>query len=52
MWTVPVFPAIGLVEVVDAMKAHPHYDAPLEGPNTGVAASRSAGGSTAAARPA
>ncbi len=31
----PVFPAIGLVEVVDAMKAHPHYDAPLEGPNTG-----------------
>lgn len=31
----PVFPAIGLVEVVDAMKAHPHYDAPLEGPNRG-----------------
>ena len=31
----PVFPAIGLVEVVDAMKSHPHYDAPLEGPNRG-----------------
>ena len=31
----PVFPAIGLVEVVDAMKAHPHYDAAAGGPQHG-----------------
>ena len=29
------FPRIGLVEVLEAMKAHPHYAAPLEGPNRG-----------------
>ncbi len=29
------FPRIGLKEIEDAMKAHPHYDAPLEGPNRG-----------------
>ncbi len=31
----PVFPRIGLVETLEAMKAHPHYDAPLDGPNRG-----------------
>ena len=31
----PVFPRIGLVEVLEAMKDHPHYKAPLEGPNRG-----------------
>ncbi|MDP7638222.1 MAG: xanthine dehydrogenase family protein molybdopterin-binding subunit [Candidatus Hydrogenedentes bacterium] len=31
----PVFPRIGCVEVLEAMKNHPHYDAPLEGPNRG-----------------
>ena len=31
----PVFPAIGLTEVIDAMKSHPHYSAPLEGKNRG-----------------
>ena len=31
----PKFPRIGCVEVIDAMKAHPHYSAPLEGPNRG-----------------
>ncbi len=29
------FPRIGCVEVEEAMKAHPHYSAPLEGPNRG-----------------
>ena len=29
----PVFPSIGCVEVLEAMKNHPHYTAPLEGPN-------------------
>ena len=29
------FPRIGCVEVLEAMKAHPHYSAPLEGPNRG-----------------
>ncbi len=29
------YPRIGLVEVLEAMKAHPHYSAPLEGPNRG-----------------
>ena len=31
----PVFPRIGLVEVLEATKDHPHYSAPLEGPNKG-----------------
>ena len=31
----PVFPRIGCVEVLEAMKDHPHWDAPLEGPNRG-----------------
>jgi xanthine dehydrogenase molybdenum-binding subunit len=31
----PVFPAIGMTEVLNAMKSHPHYSAPLEGPNRG-----------------
>ena len=31
----PVFPRIGCVEVLEAMKSHPHYTAPLEGPNRG-----------------
>jgi CO/xanthine dehydrogenase Mo-binding subunit len=31
----PVFPTIGLTDVLDAVKNHPHYNAPLEGPNTG-----------------
>ncbi|MBI1356051.1 MAG: molybdopterin-dependent oxidoreductase [Acidobacteria bacterium] len=29
------FPRIGLVEVLEAMKAHPHYQTPLEGPHRG-----------------
>jgi len=29
------YPRIGLVEVLEAMRAHPHYAAPLEGPNRG-----------------
>lgn len=29
------YPRIGLVEVLEAMKAHPHYAAPLDGPNQG-----------------
>jgi CO/xanthine dehydrogenase Mo-binding subunit len=31
----PKFPRIGCVEVLEAIKAHPHYSAPLEGPNRG-----------------
>ncbi len=31
----PVFPRIGCVEVLEAMRDHPHYSAPLEGPNRG-----------------
>ena len=31
----PVFPRIGCVEVLEAMMSHPHYQAPLEGPNQG-----------------
>ena len=31
----PVFPRIGCVEVLEAMRNHPHYMAPLEGPNRG-----------------
>ena len=31
----PKFPRIGCVEVIEAMKNHPHYSAPLEGPNRG-----------------
>ena len=30
-----VFPRIGCVELEEAVKAHPHYNAPLEGPNRG-----------------
>ncbi|MBK9166219.1 MAG: xanthine dehydrogenase family protein molybdopterin-binding subunit [Bryobacterales bacterium] len=31
----PKYPRIGCVEVIEAMKNHPHYSAPLEGPNRG-----------------
>ena len=31
----PKHPRIGCVEVLEAMKAHPHYTAPLGGPNRG-----------------
>lgn len=31
----PRFPRIGCVEVLEAMKSHPHYTAPLGGPNRG-----------------
>ena len=31
----PVFPRIGCVEVLKATRDHPHYSAPLEGPNRG-----------------
>ncbi len=31
----PVFPRIGCVEVLEAMRDHPHYSAPIEGPNRG-----------------
>lgn len=31
----PMFPKIGLVELLQAMKDHPHYKAPLQGKNTG-----------------
>ena len=31
----PTFPRIGCVEVLEAMRDHPHYSAPLEGPNRG-----------------
>ena len=31
----PVNPRIGCVEVLEAMRQHPHYSAPLEGPNRG-----------------
>ena len=31
----PKFRRIGCVEVMEAMKNHPHYSAPLEGPNRG-----------------
>jgi xanthine dehydrogenase molybdenum-binding subunit len=31
----PRFARIGCVEVIEAMKDHPHYKAPLEGPNRG-----------------
>ena len=31
----PVFPRIGCAEVLEAMRDHPHYNAPLEGPNRG-----------------
>ena len=31
----PVFPRIGCVEVLEAMRSHPHYTTPLEGPNRG-----------------
>ena len=31
----PVYPRIGCIEVLEAMKSHPHYNTPLEGPNQG-----------------
>lgn len=31
----PRFPRIGCVEVLEALRDHPHYKAPLEGPNRG-----------------
>ena len=31
----PKYPRIGCVELLEAMKNHPHYQAPLEGPNRG-----------------
>ena len=31
----PVFPRIGYLETLQAAKNHPHYSAPLEGPNRG-----------------
>lgn len=31
----PVYPRIGLVECIDAARNHPHYTAPLDGPNRG-----------------
>ena len=31
----PRFPRIGCVEVLEAMRDHPHYKTPLEGPNRG-----------------
>ena len=31
----PRFPVIGMTEVINAMKSHPHYNAPLEGANRG-----------------
>ena len=30
-----VYPRIGLVEVLEAMRDHPHYETPVEGPNRG-----------------
>jgi len=31
----PIHPRIGMVETLEAMKAHPHWNSPLEGPNRG-----------------
>jgi xanthine dehydrogenase molybdenum-binding subunit len=31
----PKYPRVGCLEVLEAMKAHPHYTAPLGGPNRG-----------------
>ena len=31
----PTFPRVGCVEVLEAMRDHPHYNTPLEGPNRG-----------------
>jgi CO/xanthine dehydrogenase Mo-binding subunit len=31
----PVYPRIGMIETVEAAKAHPHYRTPLGGPNRG-----------------
>lgn len=31
----PAYPRIGCVEVLEAMKNHPHYKSPIEGPNRG-----------------
>ncbi len=31
----PAYPKIGFIEILEAAKKHPHYRAPLEGPNRG-----------------
>ena len=31
----PINPQIGSMEIMEAIKSHPHYSAPLEGPNRG-----------------
>ena len=31
----PIYPRIGLVETLEAMKNHPHWNSPLDGPNRG-----------------
>lgn len=31
----PVFPRVGMVETLEAMRDHPHWNAPLDGPNCG-----------------
>jgi len=31
----PEFPRVGCIEVLEAMRDHPHYNSPLEGPNRG-----------------
>ena len=31
----PIYQRVGCIEVLEAMKNHPHYKAPLEGPNRG-----------------
>ena len=31
----PMYPRIGLIEALEATRAHPHYHAPLEGPHRG-----------------
>ncbi|MCH7624702.1 MAG: xanthine dehydrogenase family protein molybdopterin-binding subunit [Chloroflexi bacterium] len=30
-----VFPRIGMIEMLEALKSHPHWNAPLDGPNKG-----------------
>ena len=44
----PVFPRIGMIETVEAAKKHPHYTAPLGGPQPAAAACAPASGSTSA----
>jgi CO/xanthine dehydrogenase Mo-binding subunit len=31
----PIHPRVGMVETLEAMKAHPHWNTPLDGPNRG-----------------